>query len=101
MPPHMSNSCAHLRRESGGALPPDEAVRRHEVVVGMTPGEVLQSWGPTRCVFEDSFEGQPATVWAFGRDSGTEELKSITSADDAVLLLYFVAGRVAGWATRT
>ena len=79
---------------------------RAAVDAGFAPNElqVGQDLGDLVAVFVvmlPGVDGKPATVWAYGRDPATEELTGISSVDDAFLLLYFVDGRVAGWATRT
>lgn len=77
-----------------------EAIDRGEVTLGMTPEQVRQAWGGTGCVFQDQFEGNPAEVWGYGRDPASQELIGIPDCDRAVLILYFVDGKVADWASR-
>lgn len=77
-----------------------EVIERGEVIVGMTPEHVEQVWGDTDCAFEDNFEGQAAEAWGYGRDPRTGQLVGITDCNRAVLVVYFVNGKVAGWASR-
>lgn len=77
-----------------------EAIDRGEVVIGMAPEHVEQAWGETDCAFKDKFEGHFAEAWGYGRDPRTGQLVGIMDCKRAVLVVYFVDGKVAGWASR-
>lgn len=76
-----------------------DAIQRGEVIVGMTPHDVTEAWGGTGCAFRDRFEGRDAEGWAFGR-APNGELVGITDCSQALVVVYFINGQVAGWATR-
>lgn len=78
----------------------EKAIKSGEVMVGMTPEHVEQAWGETECAFQDTFEGRVAEAWGYGRDAQTGQLIGITDCRQAVLVVYFVNGTVAGWASR-
>lgn len=77
-----------------------DSIQRGEVVIGMTADHVRQAWGETGCMFQDNFEGQEAEAWGYGRDQRTQELVSSSDCEKTVLVVYFVDGKVAGWASR-
>jgi hypothetical protein len=75
------------------------AISRHELLVGMRPADVEAAVGATGCKFVDTYDGAPAEAWGYTRHNSTGELAAVPDCHEVTFLVYFVAARVAGWAS--
>ena len=75
------------------------AISRRDLLVGMGPADVEAAVGATGCKFVDTFDGAQAEAWGYTRHTSTGELVTVPDCHEVTFLVYFVAGRVAGWAS--
>ncbi len=78
------------------AQPPEiqKAIQRQEILLGMTPEQVLLSAGPSDCVLVTRWGGKIAEVWAYTFHPATRRPDKTLNCRDIAMRVYFVNGQV-------
>lgn len=78
------------------AQPPEiqKAIRRHDILPGMTPEQVLLSAGPSDCILVTRWGGKIAEVWAYTYNTFTRRPDRTLNCRDIAIRVYFVNGQV-------
>jgi len=78
------------------AQPPEiqQAIRRHDILPGMTPEQVWLSAGPTDCLLVTYWQDKIAEVWAYTYNTYTKRPSKTLNCRDIAIRVYFINGRV-------
>lgn len=78
------------------AQPPEiqKAIRRHEILPGMTAEQVWLSAGPTDCLLVTYWQDKIAEVWAYTYNTSTRRPGRTLNCRDIAIRVYFINGQV-------